>query len=135
MSEQRYDVVIKSYKSKVPDTRHDDVNFEQVTGIAKAMTAAVLCADHADETGFSFMIRKAKPTVYEVWRSADIGEIKETTFTSLDNAVKHADDMQAAEDERAKKNKFMAYGERDGYYIKRRWGRAKAEIVYRAKRG
>jgi hypothetical protein len=137
VTEQRYDVVVKTYKSKISDTRHENVTFEQATGIASAVVTSVLGADPGDETGFSFMVRRAKETVYEVWRSADVGEIKETTFASLDNAKKYANDMQAQEDRRYTDRRrpcAAAYAERDGYYVMSRRGRSKPEIVYRAKR-
>lgn len=135
MSNQRYDADIHTHGLQIAalpfgtSVRNADLELLQAF---VAQVVAVLPVTVPDGMrGFTVNVRPAKPITFEVWRSADVGEIHETTFTSYENATRTANELQMIEDKRWEGKPGAEY--RDGYYIKRRWGRAKPEVVYRAK--
>lgn len=116
-------------------TEHDAGPTAMIAHMARVLDAVVMSND-PDEAKVSITIRPAKETKYEVWCSMDAGEVHETTFSSLENAKKHADDLW--EQERARYEKAektfhqVQLGDLRHYYVKQRRGRGKGVVVYKA---
>lgn len=111
-------------------TKIENASIDDIAQFVKQVVETLPVSVPEGLRSFSFSIRPAKETFFEVWCSMDSGEIMETRFTQGDLAIKHADALLAQELARYKTP--PAPGVARGYYVLRRRGRAKPVLHYRA---